>query len=134
MLLLSRTSYDVPACFFHREKTIFNTNLNNKLFINAWDPWSALGNGNSSDNSADGFWGRSTAISLIGWPLSNPKIRYVSTGGPSPLPPMTSTSIAQKGVVAFLVVAIFLLFLHKYSNKRVTKIDNRKSVKRLKKK
>ena len=52
-------------------------NLDDKLFVNAWDPYSMLGNGNARDNSADGFWGRSTAIALLGWPTSNASIKYV---------------------------------------------------------
>ena len=26
--------------------------------MNAWDPWSMVGNGNAGDNSLDGFFGR----------------------------------------------------------------------------
>jgi hypothetical protein len=50
--------------------------LDDALFINAWDCWSMLGNGNNKDNSADGWWGRSTAISLLGWPQSNVSMEY----------------------------------------------------------
>ena len=50
--------------------------LDDRLFVNAWDCWSMLGNGNRADNSADGFWGRSSAIALLGWPKSNPHIQY----------------------------------------------------------
>lgn len=28
------------------------------LLVNAWDPWSMVGNGNAGDNSLDGFFGR----------------------------------------------------------------------------
>lgn len=28
------------------------------LLVNAWDPWSMVGNGNAGDNSLDGFYGR----------------------------------------------------------------------------
>ena len=35
-------------------------NLKETLFINAWDPWSMVGNGNSADYSLDGFVGRSS--------------------------------------------------------------------------
>jgi hypothetical protein len=46
------------------------------LWTNAWDPWSILGNGNSKDNSLDGYWGRSSAIAVLGWPATNPFITY----------------------------------------------------------
>ena len=45
--------------------------LDKILFVNAWDHLSMLGNGNNNDNSADGFYGRISAISVIGWPLTN---------------------------------------------------------------
>jgi hypothetical protein len=45
--------------------------LNKTLFVNAWDHLSMLGNGNNNDNTADGFYGRISAISVIGWPLTN---------------------------------------------------------------
>ena len=50
--------------------------LDNVLFVNAWDPWSIVGNGNASDPSLDGYFGRSTAMSLLCWPLTNPYIQY----------------------------------------------------------
>ena len=34
--------------------------LSDALFVNAWDPHSVVGNGNSNDNSLDGFIGRYT--------------------------------------------------------------------------
>jgi len=39
-------------------------------------PWSMTGNGNKSDRSLDGYWGRSTAIAPLCWPITNPEIRY----------------------------------------------------------
>lgn len=47
------------------------------LYVNAWDPWSIPGNGNAQDNSLDGFWGRSSAIAVLGWPLANPHLKIV---------------------------------------------------------
>lgn len=47
------------------------------LFINAWDPHSILGNGNFADRSWDGHWGRRTAISVLGFPHTNPHIQYI---------------------------------------------------------
>ena len=45
-------------------------------YVNAWDPWSMVGNGNESDQSLDGYWGRSTAMAVICWPLSNPHMQF----------------------------------------------------------
>lgn len=68
--------YHVPDCFF--DETSPFSNVDDKMFINAWDCWSMPGNGNDGDNSLDGFWGRSSAIALLCWPTSNRQIRYVS--------------------------------------------------------
>jgi hypothetical protein len=48
----------------------------NILWVNAWDPFSMLGNGNYSDPSTDGYFGRKTAIAVIGWPVTNPAIGF----------------------------------------------------------
>ena len=72
-------TFTVPWCFFTPNGN-YNTakkEIQDRVFVNAWDCWSMLGNGNFGDPSADGYWGRSTALSLLGWPLSNPKMRYV---------------------------------------------------------
>jgi hypothetical protein len=45
------------------------------LYVNAWDPWSIVGNGNESDRSLDGFWGRSTDMAMRCWPMANPNIK-----------------------------------------------------------
>lgn len=61
----------------------FVDNVNTKydiyqvLFVNAWDPHSILGNGNFSDNSWDGHFGRRTAISVLALPQLNPCIEYI---------------------------------------------------------
>lgn len=47
------------------------------MYVNAWDPWSMAGNGNSQDNSLDGCWGRSSAIAVHAWPLTNPEIKLM---------------------------------------------------------
>lgn len=52
--------------------------LANSLFVNAWDPWSMVGNGNEADNSLDGVFGRNTAMALLCWPKSNPQMRWES--------------------------------------------------------
>merc|ERR1719409_300889 len=46
--------------------------LGDTMFINAWDPWSIMGNGNFADHSLDGYIGRATAIAALGWPKTNP--------------------------------------------------------------
>lgn len=49
------------------------------LFQNAWDPHSVAGNGNEQDFSLDGFFGRSSAISVLTFPPTNPFIRMVES-------------------------------------------------------
>lgn len=46
------------------------------LFINAWDPWSLVGNGNEMDSSVDGMYGRQSALALLCWPITNPHLQY----------------------------------------------------------
>jgi hypothetical protein len=54
-----------------------NENIEDVLFVNAWDPWSVIGNGNDGDNSLDGFWGRYSAMSMIGHPKINLAMNYL---------------------------------------------------------
>ena len=42
------------------------------MFVNAWDPWSVAGNGNTSDNSLDGFVGRHSNVGILSSLLTNP--------------------------------------------------------------
>lgn len=51
-----------------------------KLYINAWDPWSLVGNGHAGDASLDGYFGRSTPMALLCWPETNPSLQYVAVG------------------------------------------------------
>ena len=46
--------------------------IENTLFVNAWDPWSIVGNGNSGDYSLDGYIGRSTFAGPLTFPSTNP--------------------------------------------------------------
>jgi len=70
---------------FQYYKDIYNTIKDlkgNKIcYINAWDPHSIAGNGNSGDNSLDGYIGANSAISLLSWPPTNPvlaeKVGYI---------------------------------------------------------
>lgn len=61
--------------------TIFNDDsedLTNTLYCNAWDPWTIIGNGNECDRSLDGFWGRYSNLSVLGWYPTNPAMKFVS--------------------------------------------------------
>ncbi len=51
--------------------------LKNILFVNAWDPHSICGNGNASDNSLDGYFGRSSCCGILAWPLCNKYAKFV---------------------------------------------------------
>lgn len=63
--------------YHHLNTEIENTeDLEESLFINAWDPWSFVGNGNSSDNSWDGAFGRFTMMSVLAIHKLNKYIKY----------------------------------------------------------
>jgi len=51
---------------------LLDYDLTNTLFVNAWDPWSVVGNGNNSDNSLDGHVGRSSDAAILSSGLTNP--------------------------------------------------------------
>ena len=48
------------------------------LYVNAWDPWSMIGNGNDRDNSLDGNWGRCSNMAVLGWYETNPFMKYTA--------------------------------------------------------
>lgn len=50
------------------------------LYVNAWDPWSMIGNGNGRDNSLDGYWGRCSNMAVLGWSVTNPWMMYRAVG------------------------------------------------------
>ena len=56
--------------------TITQSKLDDKILTNAWDCWSMLGNGNEYDQSLDGYWGRASCIAFLGWPRSNPHMKF----------------------------------------------------------
>lgn len=62
----------IPKCLAEPTQDLENT-----VFVNAWDPWSMIGNGNEMDNSLDGWWGRSTNMSVLGWLQTNPSMKFV---------------------------------------------------------
>lgn len=68
----------VKANYHHLNTEIESTeDLQDSLFINAWDPWSFIGNGNAGDNSWDGAFGRFTMMSILAIPQLNKYIQYV---------------------------------------------------------
>lgn len=44
----------------------------NTVYVNAWDPWSLVGNGNAGDKSLDGAWGSCSNMAVLCWPMTNP--------------------------------------------------------------
>jgi hypothetical protein len=63
----------IPDIFDNEDEDVQNT-----LYVNAWDPWSIIGNGNGSDKSLDGFWGRCSNMSVLGWSITNPHMGYIA--------------------------------------------------------
>eukprot|EP00927_Polykrikos_kofoidii_P003011 TRINITY_DN111_c0_g1_i1.p1 TRINITY_DN111_c0_g1~~TRINITY_DN111_c0_g1_i1.p1 ORF type:complete len:393 (-),score=46.25 TRINITY_DN111_c0_g1_i1:21-1199(-) len=66
----------IPGCLFTKA---MESRLRETLLVNAWDPWSMVGNGNACDNSLDGWFGRSTAMAVLCWPPLNPYIEWRPT-------------------------------------------------------
>ena len=64
----------VPKDFFNSK--LSEPQIQEILFVNAWDPWSMVGNGNESDGSLDGYYGRSTNMAVLSWPLTNPNFQF----------------------------------------------------------
>ena len=60
--------FNVPSAFFEDPQP----DLENTLYINAWDPWSLVGNGHAGDNSLDGKYGRISAMAWLSWYKTNP--------------------------------------------------------------
>jgi protein-tyrosine phosphatase len=73
-----REALKIPLCIvspgFKIPGSAFKEGSEAVLFQNAWDPHSIAGNGNTFDNSLDGFFGRSSAISVLSFPATNPFI------------------------------------------------------------
>merc|ERR1712118_133202 len=64
--------FRVPQHLFERHPAWEESMTNdNTLFINAWDPWSMIGNGNKADASLDGFWWSVSNMAYLGWPETN---------------------------------------------------------------
>ena len=70
----------------HRFENVFIPNLlddpgedvDHTLYVNAWDPWSLIGNGNERDRSLDGYWGRCSNMAVLGWTVTNPYIQFIA--------------------------------------------------------
>jgi hypothetical protein len=62
----------IPLIFDDEKEDYHHT-----LYVNAWDPWSLIGNGNSIDNSLDGAWGRCSNMSVLGWYETNKLMKMV---------------------------------------------------------
>eukprot|EP00927_Polykrikos_kofoidii_P003016 TRINITY_DN111_c2_g1_i1.p1 TRINITY_DN111_c2_g1~~TRINITY_DN111_c2_g1_i1.p1 ORF type:complete len:319 (-),score=68.37 TRINITY_DN111_c2_g1_i1:189-1145(-) len=65
----------IPEWAFQEE---IKPTLKDSLLVNAWDPWSMVGNGNAYDKSLDGFFGRSSAMAILCWPPLNKLIKFES--------------------------------------------------------
>ena len=63
----------IPSIFEDEKEDVETT-----LYINAWDPWSLIGNGNNKDASLDGYWGRCSNMSVLGWSITNQHLQYLS--------------------------------------------------------
>ena len=72
------SSKHIPDVLFTTDTTPEDT-----LYINAWDPWSIIGNGNAGDESLDGKWGRNSNMSVLGWSMTNSKLLPDIVGGDS---------------------------------------------------
>ena len=62
----------IPGCL--NEPT---QDLENTVYVNAWDPWSLIGNGNEMDNSLDGWWGRCSNMAVLGWYKTNALMQFI---------------------------------------------------------
>jgi len=85
-IIFNQIDLEVDYPVIHKKQDIrsliyeLHRSLESVLFINAWDPFSIIGNGNAMDESLDGNFGTITAMSVLGWPLTNPDITYEKVG------------------------------------------------------
>ena len=49
----------------------YNALLDRTMFVNSWNPFSVVGNGNAADKSLDGQFGRRTAMAVLATPPVN---------------------------------------------------------------
>ncbi len=55
-----------------------NGRLESFLFVIPSNPETLLGNGNGVNKSPEGIFGRASAMSVIGWTVTNPSIRFIN--------------------------------------------------------
>lgn len=65
----------IPACLDLEEEDVEGT-----LYLNAWDPFTLIGNGNAGDASLDGAWGECSNMAVLGWLPSNPAMKFCAIG------------------------------------------------------
>jgi len=71
------------VCSLHEVKDLGHNLLNttyklkDALFVNAWDPHCIVGNGNSKDDSLDGYIGRNTGMATKSFPPTNPHTKIL---------------------------------------------------------
>ena len=58
----------IPETIFEEEEEV----LQRTLYVNSWDPFSVVGNGNADDKSLDGVFGCHSALAVITFPFVNP--------------------------------------------------------------
>ena len=79
----STKAHYIPNCLADCEEEVHGKTMKT-MYVNAWDPHSAVGNGNARDNSLDGFFGRASALGPLCHPYANkhlrPVHRYVRVG------------------------------------------------------
>ncbi len=61
--------WTVPTTEAHDYADVKRLAAKKAIFVNAWDPWSFVGNGNAKDESLDGAFGRATAMALLCSPI-----------------------------------------------------------------
>lgn len=63
----------IPGCLDKEEEDVEGT-----LYLNAWDPFTLIGNGNAGDASLDGAWGSCSNMAVLGWLPTNPVMKFVA--------------------------------------------------------
>ena len=57
----------------------FNIDIDESLFVNPWDPFSIVGNGNSGDDSWDGSFGKFSSIGIRSLMQFNKPFKFIDT-------------------------------------------------------
>lgn len=56
--------------------------MEHALWVNAWDQFSVVGNGNARDESLDGRWGRMSTLAVQTWPVINHLMKFTAVHVP----------------------------------------------------